>query len=68
MEIDNKNPLIRDVKELLDKGYRCIYYEVDDEDSTLKIHLKNFDLEKVKVLSCNQSEIAELKELIDYPS
>lgn len=68
MEIENKNPLISDMKELLDKGFRCIYYEVDDKDNMFTVYLKNFDSEKVKVIKCNPSEEVELKEFIDYLS
>lgn len=67
MEINNKkSPLINDVKELLDNGYHCIYYEIDESDNMFTVYLKNFNSEKVKVLKCNRSEEVELKEYIDY--
>ena len=56
------------VKELYDKGFKCIKYE-DGINGQLSIYLKNFEKEKVQQLNVdNMVEIQEIKNFINSQS
>lgn len=65
MEINYESPIIKDMKEFIDNGYRCIYYEIEDTDNMFTVYLKNFSTEKVKVLKCEKSYEGEIRLFID---
>ena len=65
MNIDFQAPIIKSFKEVHDEGYRCILYEIDEEDNQFTVHLKNFEEEKTRTLKCDPEEGLVLKSYID---
>ncbi|WP_425446597.1 hypothetical protein [Dethiothermospora halolimnae] len=61
MNINN----INQVKDLYNKGFRCIKYEEHD-NGEFKAYFKNFEEEKIDSLSCkDKKEVGEIKSFID---
>lgn len=59
---------LKKVRELYDKGFKCIKYE-DGTNGELSIYLKNFEQEKVQQLNIgNMVEAQEIKNFIDSQS
>jgi len=56
---------LRDFQELYKGGYRCVYFEVDEEINSFTAYLKNFDTEKIKVLQCTTEEGNSLMKYIN---
>ena len=63
MDINNESPIIKDIKEVLDSGFKCIYYELDDYNK-FTVYLKNFNTEKVKVLKFDKNHAEDIKTYI----
>lgn len=65
MNINFDSPVIKNFKEYYDQGYRCILYEVDDNDNMFTVHLKNFNNEQTKLIKCEADDGQVLKNYID---
>ncbi|KXZ38938.1 hypothetical protein JWYL7_0011 [Alkalithermobacter thermoalcaliphilus JW-YL-7 = DSM 7308] len=53
------------IKQLYEDGYRCIYYDCN-EDDVFTIYLKNFDNEKSETVQiCDCTEFNQFKSYID---
>ncbi|WP_026893734.1 hypothetical protein [Clostridiisalibacter paucivorans] len=62
--MENQRPLDM-VKNLYDKGFKCIKYE-EDENQRLKVYFKNFETEKIDDLTLyNVQSIKDVKEFVD---
>lgn len=57
--------VIDEFMHLYDDGYRCINYEINEEDRLFTAYLKNFEMEDTKILKCGIKEGAVLKSYID---
>lgn len=63
--MDNRN--LNKLKNLYDKGYKCIRYDENNDEFTA--YLKNFELEKSKeIRSYSKKEFDLLKSFIDNES
>lgn len=53
---DENIAALRDFQDLYKLGYRCVYFERDENKDSFTAYLKNFETEKVRVLQCSTEE------------
>ncbi|MDR5659237.1 hypothetical protein RH915_07015 [Serpentinicella sp. ANB-PHB4] len=65
MNINFNSEPIKNFKAYYDTGYRCILYEVDQQDNLFTVYLKNFNTEDTRVLKYTPDDGYVLKNYID---
>ncbi|KAB3533818.1 hypothetical protein F8154_10345 [Alkaliphilus pronyensis] len=58
-------PIVKDFKEAYKNGFRCVYYEEDQNSDNFNVYLKNFETEKTKTIKSTKEEGEILKKYLN---
>ncbi|KAB3525676.1 hypothetical protein [Alkaliphilus serpentinus] len=56
MQNDENIEVLNDFQKLYKVGFRCVYYEIDEDIDSFTAYLKNFETEKIEILQCSTEE------------